>query len=396
MPVKTISEYEILRRNRLNKDPFEEYIIGSEPEKKYKVYAWNTAIGLQAVDGLKTSEYLLSIALRNIEGEISFEEANSLLQQYYNEKPSHSSSDRTEEADKVSLRIATLISENAFSFTYQEYLSIHRRLFTGIYSHAGRIRDYNITKKEWVLDGATVIYGSATELLATLDYDFSCEKKFSYKKLSMDEIIHHLAVFVSRLWQIHVFGEGNTRTTAVFLIKYLHTLGFDVTNSTFAENAWYFRNALVRANYNDLKNGIHETTEYLELFLRNLLLNENNPLRNRELHVRCPLNLYEKANIDTEKANIDTKKANIDSEKANIDIENSDVEESLSTKTIEHIKKLKEVFATEKVFGRADVIKVLGLKNTGSSSLLKKMLELKIIEPVSGYGKGRYRFDKNQ
>lgn len=369
----------------MNRDPFEEYIIGSEPEKKYKVYAWHTAIGLQAVDGLKNSEYLLSIALRNIEGEISFEEANSLLQQYYNEKTSHSTSDRTEEADKVSARIATLISEKAFSFTYQEYLSIHRKLFTGLYSHAGRIRDYNITKKDWVLDGATVIYGSATELLATLDYDFSCEKKFSYKNLSMDEIIHHLAVFISRLWQIHVFGEGNTRTTAVFLIKYLHTLGFDVTNGTFAENAWYFRNALVRANYNDLKNGIHETTEYLELFLRNLLLNENNPLRNRELHVRRSLNLYEKANIDTEKANIDTKKANID-------IANFDAEENLSTKTIEHIQKLKEIFAFEKVFGRADVIKVLGLKKTGSSSLLKKMLELKIIEPVSGYGKGKYRF----
>ena len=278
-----------------------------------------------------------------------------------------------------------MISEIAFSFTYQEYISIHRKLFTGIYSHAGRIRDYNITKKEWVLDGATVIYGSATELLATLDYDFSCEKKFSYKNLSMDEIIHHLAVFISRLWQIHVFGEGNTRTTAVFLIKYLHTLGFDVTNGTFAEKAWYFRNALVRANYNNLKNGIHETTEYLELFLRNLLLNENNPLRNRELHVRCPLNLYEKANIDT-------KKANIGSEKTNIDIANSDVKATLSIRTIEHIKKLKAIFAFEKVFGRADVIKVLGLKNTGSSSLLKKMLELKIIEPVSGYGKGKYRF----
>ena len=271
-----------------------------------------------------------------------------------------------------------MISEKAFSFTCHEYLSIHRKLFTGLYSHAGRIRDYNITKKEWVLDGAPVIYGSATELLATLDYDFSCEKKFSYKNLSMDEIIHHLAVFISRLWQIHVFGEGNTRTTAVFLIKYLHTLGFDVTNGTFAENAWYFRNALVRANYNDLKNGIHETTEYLELFLRNLLLNENNPLRNRELHVRCPLNLYEKANIG--------------SEKTNIDIANSDVKATLSIRTIEHIKKLKAIFAFEKVFGRADVIKVLGLKNTGSSSLLKKMLELKIIEPVSGYGKGKYRF----
>lgn len=358
VPVKSISEYEILRRNRLNKDPFAEYIRGSEPEKRCKVYAWHTAIGLQAVDGLKTSEYLQSIALRNIEGEISFEEANSLLQQYYNEKTSHSTSDRTEEADKVSARTATLISEKAFSFTYQEYLSIHRKLFTGIYSHAGCIRDYNITKKEWVLDGATVIYGSATELLATLDYDFSCEKKFSYKNLSMDEIIHHLAVFISRLWQIHVFGEGNTRTTAVFLIKYLHTLGFDVTNSTFAGNAWYFRNALVRANYNDLKNGIHETTEYLELFLRNLLLNENNPLRNRDLHVRCPLNLYEKANIDAEKANID--------------IANFDVEENLSTKTIEHIQKLKEAFAFEKVFGRADVIKSLGLKKYRKFILIKK------------------------
>ena len=184
-----------------------------------------------------------------------------------------------------SARIAALLSERAFSFTPNEYISIHRKLFTGIYSHVGRIRDYNITKREWVLSGATVLYGSATELMATLDYDFSEEKKFSYKNLTMDEIIHHLAVFVSRLWQIHVFGEGNTRTTAVFFIKYLRTLGFDVTNDIFAENAWYFRNSLVRANYNDLKNGVHETTEYLELFLRNLLLNENHPLHNRTLHI---------------------------------------------------------------------------------------------------------------
>ena len=163
-----------------------------------------------------------------------------------------------------------------------EYISIHRKLFQGIYKHAGKIRDYNITKKEWVLDGATVMYGSASELRATLEYDFSQEKDFSYKGLSMDEIIHHLAVFVSRLWQIHIFGEGNTRTTAVFFIKYLRTLGFSVTNDIFAENAWYFRNALVRANYTNLQKGIHETTEYLEMFLGNLLLNEQNELKNRK------------------------------------------------------------------------------------------------------------------
>ena len=154
----------------------------------------------------------------------------------------------------------------------------------------------------------TVLYGSATELRATLDYDFSEEKKFSYKNLTMDEIIHHLAVFISRLWQIHVFSEGNTRTTAVFFIKYLRTLGFDVTNDIFAENAWYFRNSLVRANYNDLKNGVHETTEFLELFLRNLLLNENNPLHNRTLQISDTFKETKKANIDSKKRTLEKKK----------------------------------------------------------------------------------------
>ena len=355
----------------MNTDPFREYIKEADPEKRDKGYAWYTAIGLQAVDGLKPSEYLVHTAVRNIEGEISFEEANALLQTYYEENPPRDASDRTEEADKVSARIAALLSERAFSFTPNEYLSIHRKLFTGIYSHAGRIRDYNMTKKEWVLDGATVLYGSATELRATLDYDFSEEKKFSYKNLSMDEIIHHLAVFVSRLWQIHVFGEGNTRTTAVFFIKYLRTLGFDVRNDIFAENAWYFRNSLVRANYNDLKNGIHETTEYLEVFLRNLLLNENHPLHNRTLHIRGKFKEPEKANIDTKKVNI---------------------EDVFTAKTASHIQKLREDLGTQNAFGRSDVQRILGLKPTRSSALLREMAEHRIIEAVSGHGKGKYRF----
>ena len=359
-------------------DPFKEYIRESEPDKREKGYAWHTAIGLQAVDGLQTSEYLKHTAVRNIEGEISFEEAGALLQNYYEENPSRDAEDRTEEADKVSLRIAALLSEKAFSFTPNEYLSIHRKLFTGIYSHAGCIRDYNITKREWVLNGGTVIYGSATELRATLDYDFSEEKKFSYQNLSMDEIIRHLAVFVSRLWQIHVFGEGNTRTTAVFFIKYLRTLGFNATNDIFAENAWYFRNSLVRANYNDLKHGIHETTEYLERFLRNLLLNENHPLHNRTLHISGTFNEPEKVNIDPEKANIGLEKANI--------------EAALTAKTAAHVRALQEALASWSAFGRSDVQRVLGLKPTRSSALLREMAERGMIEPVSGYGKGKYRF----
>ena len=355
----------------MNQDPFKEYIKESEPAKRDKGYAWLTAIGLQAVDGLKTSEYLVHTAIRNIEGEISFEEANVLLQIYYEENPSRDELDRTEEADKVSARIAALLSERAFSFTPNEYISIHRKLFTGIYSHAGRIRDYNITKREWVLSGATVLYGSATELMATLDYDFSEEKKFSYKNLTMDEIIHHLAVFVSRLWQIHVFGEGNTRTTAVFFIKYLRTLGFDVTNNIFAENAWYFRNSLVRANYNDLKNGVHETTEYLELFLRNLLLNENNPLHNRTLHISETFKETEKPDIEALKP---------------------DIEKLFQPKTASHILKLREAFPGQTIFGRSDVMKVIDIKASRASDLLREMVEYGVIEPVSGHGKGKYQF----
>lgn len=270
---------------KMNKDPFKAYIKEGEPDKAKKGHAWNTAIGLQAVDGLEPSQYLIDTAIQNIEGKITMQEAQTRISSYYEEKPKHTDTERTEEADKVSARIAEILSENAFTFSPNEYIAIHRKLFQGIYKFAGQIRDYNITKKEWVLDGETVLYGSAFELKAAIEYDFSQEKEFSYKGLSMDEIIHHLAVFISRLWQIHIFGEGNTRTTAVFLIKYLRMLGFSADNDIFAENAWYFRNALVRANYTNLKKDIHETTEYLELFLKNLLLDEKNELHNRDLHV---------------------------------------------------------------------------------------------------------------
>ena len=314
------------------------------------------------------------------------------MQTYYEENPTRDALDRTEEADKVSARIAALLSERAFSFTPNEYISIHRKLFNGIFSHAGRIRDYNITKKECVLNGATVLYGSATELRATLDYDFSEEKKFSYKNLSMDDIIRHLAFFVSRLWQFHVFGEGNTRTTAVFFIKYLRTLGFDVTNDIFDENAWYFRNSLVRANYNDLKNGIHETTEFLEVFLRNLLLNENHHLHNRALHISGSFKGREKSDIETEKPDIETEKPDIETEKPDIDDLKPDIEAIFQPKTASHILKLREAFSGQTIFGRSDVMKAIDIKASRASDLLKEMVEYGIIEPVSGHGKGKYRF----
>ena len=374
----------------MNQDPFKEYIRESEPNKREKGYAWQTAIGLQAVDGLKTSKYLINTAIRNIEGDISIDEANSLLNSYYEENPKQDSGDRTEEADKVSVRIVKVLSETGFSFTPNEYISIHKKLFTGIYRHAGKIRDYNITKKEWVLDGETVLYGNASELRDTLEYDFSEERTFSYKGLSINEIIHHLAVFVSRLWQIHIFEEGNTRTTAVFFIKYLRTLGFDATNDIFAENAWYFRNALVRANYNNFKIGIHETTEYLELFLRNLLLNEENELHNRVMHISGKFVIPPKANDESIKANIEMQKVNDKSIKANIRKQIGKIIPGLSDKTVDHILRIYEAYGTAEAFGRKDIMLLTGLKATRASEVIKLLISAEIIETVKGHGKGKY------
>ena len=375
--------------NLMDKDPFKEYIRQSEPSKRDKGYAWHTAIGLQAVDGLKPSKYLIDTAIKNIEGDISIDEAQELLNTYYEENPKADTDDRTEEADKVAVRIAKILSEKAFSFTPNEYISIHKKLFVGIYGHAGKLRDYNITKKEWVLNGATVLYGSASELRATLDYDFAEEKKFSYKNLSMEDIIHHLALFVSRLWQIHVFGEENTRTTAVFFIKYLRTLGFDVTNDIFAENAWYFRNALVRANYNDLKNGVHETTKYLELFLRNLLLDEKNELHNRSMHIS---GRFKETDFEGAKADIENAEADIESQKADIRNKLLAFSDMISEKTINHTFELFSKCGKEEYFGRTIVEDITGLKSTRASELIKLLVDSKVIVSVTGHGKGKYRF----
>lgn len=268
---------------------FEEYIRNSEPAKKEKTYAWTTAIGLQQVDGLTPSKYLFETAKRNIDGEISVAEATSIIDSYYESKTDRSGNDneRTEEADKVSSRIAQILSEKSFNFSPSYLIALHGRLFAGIFKFAGKIWDYDISKKEWVLDGDSVMYGAAFELKAALDYDFEQERHFSYKNLTLEEIVKHITFFVSRLWQIHAFGEGNTRTTAVFTIKYLRSLGFNADNRIFAKNSWYFRNALVRANYNNLQKGIHENPEFLEKFFRNLLLGEHNELKNRFLHIRA-------------------------------------------------------------------------------------------------------------
>ncbi len=264
----------------------EEYIKQGEPERAEKSEAWQTAIGLQAVDGLQTSAYLLDTAKDHIEGKITIDEAQKRIHSYYEQKTTRTESeDNAREADIVSARITKLLGEKAFRFSPVELTTIHRRLFEGVFDHAGQIRKYNISKKEWILNGETVIYADFNSIKDTLDYDFSTERQFSYEGLSVEASVKHLAKFAANIWQIHPFGEGNTRATAVFMIKYMKTFGFRVNNDTFRENSWYFRNALVRANYNDLQKGIHSTTKYLELFFANLLLGTSHELKNRCMHV---------------------------------------------------------------------------------------------------------------
>ena len=263
-----------------------EYIKQGEPSRVEKTKTWETAIGLQDVDGLKPSKYLIKQAREHIEGNIDIEEVKTRIDEYYKVRGSRKNIEKeNEEADKVAARITELLSENAFNFAPTELLNIHKRLFKDIFDGAGVYRDYNFTKKEWVLNGDTVIYAPYESIRETLEYDFDQEKNFSYKNLSLDESIRHLCRFTSNIWQVHPFCEGNTRTTAVFIIKYLKTFGFNIKTQVFADNSWYFRNSLVRANYKNFEKDVYEDISFLEKFFYNLLTESKHELKNRYVHI---------------------------------------------------------------------------------------------------------------
>lgn len=381
--------------NKRHELDFEEYIRNVEPSKREKSNAWSAAIGLQQVDGLTPSRYLFETARRNIDGDITIDEAQNLINSYYESRTKRNDDkDDAEEADKVSARIAKILSEKSFNFSPSYLIAIHGKLFQGIYKFAGRIRDYDITKKEWVLNGDTVMYGAAFELKMALDYDFEQERNFIYGGLSMDQIVEHLAYFVSRLWQIHAFGEGNTRTTAVFTIKYLRSMGFKASNDIFAKNSWYFRNALVRANYRNVAKGIEQNSEFLKMFFRNMLMGEHNELKNRFMHVAY---ILKKENIAVQKQNIELKKVNIGAKKQSIEVKKSALVEmvratKLNATREKNILCVIENIGNDQVFGATDVMDAAGCKRTAASSILAQMFELGVTEKVTGHGKGKYRF----
>ena len=279
---------------------FDEYLRQGEPSQKESAENWKTAIGLQAVDGLQPSAYLIDVAKRNIEGEITLDETRKLIDSYYQSKTVRTPKDENEEeADKVSANIAKILASKTFAFNTNGYVSLHRRIFEGVFKHAGEIRQYDISKKEWVLEGDSVNYLNWEDLRRALDWDIEQEKNFSYKGLTDDEKIEHIAKFISGIWQIHAFREGNTRTTAIFTIQYLRSLGYEVNNEMFAKHSWYFRNALVRANYRNINKDIEYSPIYLVRFFRNLLLKDSWVLKNRYLHIRPTDDWKEQPRIGT-------------------------------------------------------------------------------------------------
>ena len=268
-------------------DDFEQYYEATEPGRRERAYAWATAIGLQDVDGLKPSKYLLATAKRHIEGEISQAGARRLVDEYYETKEAHDLPDDVKEADKVAARMIGIIGSPTFNFSVAYYLGLHRQIFDGVFKFAGEIRSVELTKHEWVLKGDTVQYTPSCMIMDTLEYDFAREGKFKYTGLSEDAFVEHFASFISGIWQIHPFREGNTRTAGLFAIKYLRSKGFDVTNDLFAEKSYYFRNALVRANYENTQLGVEKTPLPLEDFFKVLIYGYDIELKNRFLRIGC-------------------------------------------------------------------------------------------------------------
>ena len=265
---------------------FDEYYDEAvEPGKRERAFAWATAIGLQDVDGLRPSKYLIKTAKRHIEGEITAAEARRLVDEYYETKVGHDVPADAKEADKVAARIVAIVNMPGFRLSPEYLIGLHAQIFDGVFAHAGKLREVQLTKKEWVLNGDTVEYAPYFDIERSLEYDFEKEKKFRYAGLSGDAKIAHFAAFISGIWQIHPFREGNTRTTGLFAIKYLQSRGYEVTNDLFYEKSWYFRNALVRANYENGKLNVEKTQLPLEEFFKVLLFGEEIELKNRFLRI---------------------------------------------------------------------------------------------------------------
>ncbi len=264
-----------------------EYIEETKPTGYIKQQEWDMAIGLQEVDNLKPSKYLEKLVNDNVEGNLTIEEVISQLNSYYSEKDKKQELNKTElECDFVSTRIVELLSIDNFELSVDYLQYIHKYLFQDVYEFAGEFRKVDFSKHEKILNNDSVAYGDSRTLKESLEYDISLELEKNYKDMNIVEVIENITKFSSSIWQVHPFREGNTRTTAVFIEKYLISLGYNVDNTLFKEKSVYFRNALVRSNYFNNYLNIKEDNSYLVKFYENLLLGKNNNLHSSDLIVK--------------------------------------------------------------------------------------------------------------
>ncbi len=278
-----------MNENYLDKIKYER--IGETEDSKQRQLNWNIAFGLQTVDNLIPSKYMVDLATENIIGKKGYDIVEKEIKEYYENTDQAKINQHEKQADEVSLRIVKILNDKAFTFNYLTLKQYHKRLFENINigideKYIGEFRDYNITKKEPILNGETVQYADYSMIEETLKYDFAEEANQKYIEKTDKEKIDRLCTFTAHIWQVHPFGEGNTRTTALFIQKYLNSKGFNVNNELFKDNSVYFRNALVRANYSNISEGIEEDKKYLELFFENLLFNKQNKLDNSELNLK--------------------------------------------------------------------------------------------------------------
>ena len=261
--------------------------IEAEPPKNYvKQSQWDMAIGLQEVDSLKPSKYLEKLLQENVTGEKTIYEVEKELKEYYKEKEKNTDINHNElECDLVSTRIVELLQEDNFELSIDYLKYVHKYLFQDVYEFAGEFRKVDFSKHERILNNDSVAYGDHKLLEQSLDYDITLEKNKNYKEMSIVDVINNITDFSSRIWQIHPFREGNTRTTALFIEKYLVSLGYNVDNTLFKDKSVYYRNALVRSNYFNNYLNIKEDNSFLIKFYENLLLGKNNNLHSKDLIV---------------------------------------------------------------------------------------------------------------
>lgn len=381
------------------------YTTVSEPDPEMLGWAWGTAIGLQAIDDLQPSDDLVDLAMQSVEGELLLRECSERLERRYAYRARLSEEGmRIEEADRVSARMAMLLCEPVCDLTASALVDIHRRLFTGIHENAGRYRTEIVARAEEILDGASVTYAGASGLAAVLDDVLAREAAWSYAGLAEDEIILHLSQFAATLFRVHPFDHGNVRTMAVFLLRYLRSLGYREMADTFAEGAVYFRGALVCAAYTSLPDGVTETPVYLARFLENLLLGQEHALDEEDLLLANRRSEAEMNHASSEALQpiphppvrltrvnlVGPQKVNVQVNRK-VDVQNTTSGE-FSAKTQRHIETLRAQFGNDGIWGRADVIEILGIRGSGASKMIGNLLDAGIIEPVSGYGKGRYHF----